>query len=113
MIRGFSMTAGDLRTLIAIHSKTVTGTGGFKTTSYAKTLDAWCNWVWSHGTEAVEGGAKQAARTATVTMRHSSLVVESSRVIMGGTTFEIVSPIENVQQRNEWLVFTVQAVVAG
>jgi len=111
VIDGIDFKTGDLRTPIDIYYKTQTGTGGFKTETYLKLMSAFCQWVNAHGTDAVIANADQVLKQATVTMRYHASVTENCRVVMGGVTYEIVTGIDNIRQRNQWIQFKVRAVV--
>lgn len=107
------MHAGELRTPIDIYKKTTSGTGGFKTQSYEKELSTRCRWVNAHGKDSVIASSDQVEKMATVTMRYSSKVTESCRVKMGGLTYEIITGIDNIRDRNHWIEFKVRAVVTA
>ncbi len=103
--------AGELNTLIDIYGKTTSGTGGFKTQTYAKVFSCWAKWVNAHGTDALIANAEQVQKIATVTVYCDSRITENCRVVQGGITYEIVTGIDNIRQGGEWMQFKVRAVV--
>ena len=103
--------AGELNVPIEIHSKTTTGTGGFKITTFAKVLDAWAKVVFTQNMESSGKVGETVAKTATVTMHYDALVKASSQVVIAGETFKIITDVENVEMRNQWIQFKVRQVV--
>lgn len=107
----YSVDPGDLRAPIDIYTKALSGTGGFKTETYTKSFSTKCQWVNDHGKDAVVADSDQVSKIATVTMRYHATVTEDCRVVMGGVTYEIITGIDNIRQRNQWMQFKVRAVV--
>lgn len=107
------MHPGLLRTPIDIYGKSASGTGGFKTGTYAKLFTCGSQWVNDHGTDALVANANQVQKMATVTVRYDSRITELCRVYLGSVAYEIVTGIDNVRNRNEWMQFKVRAVVSG
>ena len=102
---------GDLRTPIDVYTKAKSGTTGFPTVTYTKSLSTKCQWINAHGNDAVIASADQVTKQATVTMRYHASVTEDCQIVMGGVTYEIITGIDNIRQRGQWIQFKVRAVV--
>ncbi len=114
MIIGGKVTnPGDLRTQVAIQTRTVTtGTGGFPVPSWTTLATVWAKWVNVHGSEAWVVQSVQAEGAATVTIRYQTGIDTTCAVLLGAERFEIVS-IDNIQQRGEYLELKVKRMKAG
>lgn len=104
---------GHLRTPIDIYGKAATGTGGFKTGAYTKLFSCGSQWVNAHGQDSIIADSNQVQKIATVTVRYDSRITEMCRVYLGTAVYEIVTGIDNIRNRNEWMQFKVRAVVSG
>jgi SPP1 family predicted phage head-tail adaptor len=110
----FNVQIADLNTRITLQVPTISkDAGSAQTTTYANVgtnPTIWSNWVYDHGQELVQGGAKQSVLRATVTIRYRSDVLSTWRVVLGSDNWNIISAPEPVQNRNRWLVFRVERV---
>jgi head-tail adaptor len=113
----FDVPIGDLRTWITFQAPTLSEDGGgaqkatFATVASNPTVRA--RVVYDHGSEAVANNAAQAVQRATVTVRYRSDVLATWQVLLHSQPWKLISPPENVQERNHWLVFRIERSVGS
>ena len=102
----YKMHISELRTLIRIQRKVVTGTGIHKTTDWIDLGNLLptdpprylrCKWYPLGGTEAWN-----------VVLRYNPLITASCRLIRGSIVYTIIGPMDPDQHR-EWTAFKVKA----
>lgn len=105
---------GQLRTVITLQTPTIgKDAGGAQSETYANATtnpSVRAKVVFDHGAEAVQSDVKQAVQRATVTIRYRADVLATWRILMNGQPWKIISPPENVQNLNRWLVFQIERV---
>jgi len=112
--------AGELRTAVRfIRIDRKTDSGGFPVESeinvFGENNTVMCKWVNAHGTEVWSAMQLKLRDPATLTVRYSPLLDNSTLVVYRGNDpvpYEVIS-IDNVEQRNEWLEIKVQRRVAA
>lgn len=110
-----SANAGELRTLIQVKRRgVVTNDHGFDTETYENVYSdgqyVYCKWVGNHGSEVFNRDSYTERRSATVTMRYSPLADDGRLVVFlygDPDPWEVVN-VDNVEQRNKWLEFSVE-----
>jgi head-tail adaptor len=117
----YKMHISELRTIIRIQRKVVTGTGIHQTTSWidlGNTLSSdpprylRCKWYPLGGTEAWIAQSVQVIDAANVVLRYNPLITASCRLIRGSIVYTIIDPMDPDQHR-EWTVFKVKASLNG
>jgi len=107
--------AGDLQTRITFQSPTINkDAGGAQVSGFSNVAThptVWSEWIYDHGQELIQSDAAQAVLRATVKIRYRGDVLSSWQIIQNdGSAWKIISPPENVQNRNRWTVFRVERV---
>lgn len=105
---------GDLRTKITLQSAIVSkDAGGAQKTAWSDIASipvVWSQWVYDHGQELIINGADTSSARATVTIRYRSDFDASWRIVNGSVAWKVISPPENVQNKNRWTIFRVERV---
>lgn len=111
---GRTINPGDLRTPISFLRRTVVeDPGGAKSIVWVPFVTVWAKWTNSHGAAAVRQDADQVENTPTVLARYRSDVSPIHAVRKGTDTYEIVSPVDNILERGEYMEFTVRIMEMG
>lgn len=117
----YKMHISELRTIIRIQRKVVTGTGIHQTISWidlGNTLSTdpprylRCKWFSLGGTEAWIAQSVQVIDAANVVLRYNPLITTSCRLIRGNIVYSIIDLMDPDQHR-EWTVFKVKASLNG
>ena len=117
----YKMHISELRTLIRIQRKVVTGTGIHKTTDWIDLGNLLptdpprylrCKWYPLGGSEAWIAQSVQVIDAANVVMRYNPLITAFCRLIRGSIVYTIIDPMDPDQHR-EWTVFKVKASLNG
>jgi head-tail adaptor len=113
----YKMHISELRTIIRIQRKVVTGTGIHQTISWidlGNTLSTdpprylRCKWYPLGGSEAWIAQSVQVIDAANVVLRYNPLITASCRLIRGNIVYTIMGPMDPDQHR-EWTAFKVKA----
>ena len=119
-----AVSSHDLNVQICIQHKT-TGkdADGFPVTIWrdlgsddnnpTKTTPRWAKWQWIHGSEYFQAAAVQSKAVAEVTIRYIAGVQPNMRVLYQDKAYNILPPIDNVLERNRFLVFKVETIEEG
>lgn len=118
----YKMNISELRTLIRIQRKVVTGTDDFdmktewidlgNTLSTDSPRYLRCKWYPLGGSEAWIAQSVQVIDAANVVLRYNPLITASCRLIRGDIIYTIIDPMDPDQHR-EWTVFKVKAPLNG
>lgn len=83
--------------------KTQVNYGGLK---YAK-------WQWLHGEEIYQAAAINSKAVAQVTIRYFAGILPDMQIIFKTKTYQILPPVDNIQERNRYTTFKVFDVENG
>ncbi len=72
-----------------------------------------CSFKTYGGTETTVNGVLSVVDTANVETWYRPDITSSSRIIMGGKTYEIMGEPEDIEQRHQFLKFKVRGVKSG
>jgi SPP1 family predicted phage head-tail adaptor len=106
----------QMTTPIKLQSRIETDVNGMPEISYQDKSNAaaFCNWKGRGGTETTQSGSLVVEDTAEVVMWYRPDVTARDIVLLNHqTAYEIVSPPENVEMRNQYLMFKVRRFVNG
>lgn len=83
--------------------------------TYADSFIFPCNFSSHGGTESVIDGLLMIDETATITCRYFPEIAANCRIrlLQSGAEYEIISEPENVEMRNQWLIFKVRRIKGG
>lgn len=83
--------------------------------TYADSITFPCNFSSHGGTESVIDGLLMIDETATITCRYFPEIAANCRIrlLQSGAEYEIISEPENVEMRNQWLIFKVRRIKGG
>lgn len=108
-----TVSIADLRTRITFQSPTIAkDAGGAQSETWSNISTnptVWAKWVYDHENDS-QNGAVISIERATVTVRYRSDISSAWGVTSGGAFWKIISPPENVQNLNRWVVFRVERV---
>jgi SPP1 family predicted phage head-tail adaptor len=110
---GKTTNPGELRTSIALQSRTVaSGDGGFKVAGWSTQATVWAKWSHAHGAEVWTAQAVQAEAPATVLIRYYAGLDTTWAVLKGSDRYEIVS-VDDIFERHEYMELKVKRMGAG
>lgn len=107
--------AHQLSTVIRVKKRVGTTVNGAEKVSYidANPFIDYCQWKGKGGTEGQSSGTYTIHDTAEVVMWYRSDISQKDRLLLNNNpdlAYEIISPVDNVEQRNMWLYFKVKRV---
>lgn len=112
----FKPNVQQFSTPIRIQHRVETDVNGAPEVSYVDAdpaLDL-CNWKGKGGTESTEAGTLTVADTAEVVMWYRPDVNQRDRLLLNDdvkSAYEIISPPDNIEMRNMWLILKVNRAV--
>jgi SPP1 family predicted phage head-tail adaptor len=110
---GKTTNPGELRTAVALQSRTVSsGTGGFQTPTWSTIATVWSKWTNAHGPEVWAAQSVQAEAPATVLIRYYAGLDPTWAVLKGSDRYEIVS-VDDIFERHEYMELKVRKMRAG
>ena len=105
---------GDLRTKIELVSVVQSqDAGGFYQQAETVSKTVWAQWTNIFGMEAVRAAAAGVEISATVRIRYLAGVNNSWQVRKGGETFEIITDVDDIGERHEFMEFKVRRMAGG
>lgn len=112
-LNGKTINPGELRTSIALQSRTVAiDGGGFESPTWTTIATVWARWENVHGSEVWAAQSVQATQPATLLIRYRSGLDTTCAVLLGTERYEIVS-IDDIQNRHEYIELKVRKMEAG
>lgn len=104
----------QMSTSITIQNRVETIDRGKSTISYVPAIPptAFCNWKTKGGTELTGENSVTVLDTAELIMWYRSDITETSKIFLGSKEYKVMS-IENVEQRNQYLIVKVKGAKVG
>jgi len=104
----------QMSTSITIENRVETIVKGKSTISYvpATPPNAFCNWKTKGGTELTGDNSVTVLDTAELIMWYRPDIAETSKIYLGSKEYKVMS-IENVEQRNQYLIVKVKGAKVG
>lgn len=100
---------GDLRTKVELVSTVQSqDAGGFYQEAETVSKAVWAQWTNTFGMEAVRAAAAGVEISATVRIRYQAGLNNSWRVRKDGETFEIITDVDDIGERHEFMEFKVR-----
>jgi SPP1 family predicted phage head-tail adaptor len=114
ILSGKITNPGDLRTKIELVPVTQSqDAGGFYQLSEGTAVPVWAQWTNIFGVEAVRAAAAGVEISATVRIRYLAGVNNSWRVRKGGEIFEIITDVDDIGERHEYMEFKVRRMAGA
>lgn len=112
----FKPNIQQMNTPVRIQHRDTKDVNGSDEISYIPESDInFCNWKGMGGTESVQSDSLVVNDTAVLTMWYDPLITEKDRVLLNDNenfAYEVVN-VENVEQRNMFLILKVKRVVSA
>jgi SPP1 family predicted phage head-tail adaptor len=109
MYRPFS----PFSTVVELYGCTTERVLGVTTKSYTKIDDIFCSFKTYGGTETTSNGITVVNDTAEIETWYRPDITASSQIRLGGKAYEVIGEPENIEMRNQFMKFKVQAVRGG
>lgn len=91
----------------------VTSEYGVAKKTYSKVDDIFCSFKTYGGTETVSNGLLVVIDTAKVETWYRNDIKSDSQIRLNGKIYEVIGEPENIEMRNQFMKFKVQAVKGG
>jgi hypothetical protein len=108
---------GELRTCITLLKSAIVKVPGGQRVAWSAQAQVKARWVNAHGAEGVTGESLQATRLATVLIRAYAgldaswgLLKSWDALVDGADIWQLVTPPDNIRERNEYMELTVKLV---
>lgn len=113
-LNGKTINPAEMRVPIEFLARAIVeDSGGARSKSYTVVAPAWAKWTNIHGQAAIQQGGEQVEHIATVLTRYRSDISPVNAVRMDGQIYRIITPIDNIQQRGEYMEFSVRRMEAS
>lgn len=115
MILGDKVTnPGELRVPIELVPVTQSqDAGGFYHLAEGDPIAVWARWTNTFGSEAILAAAQGVEIQATVRIRYLVGLTNTWRVLKGGESYEIITNVDDIGERKEYMEFKVRRVKAA
>lgn len=102
----------QMSTSITIENRIETIVNGKSTISYSPPTTAFCNWKTKGGTELVGDKSVTVLDTVELIMWFRPDIADTSKIFLGSKEYKVIH-IENVEQRNQYLIVKAKGVTVG
>lgn len=101
-------------TPITVQARTITIVNGQKKTTYANRYanQRLCGYKPFYGSEAIQAGQLGVVEGGTITTWYDAGIEPTDRIILNGNAYDIMTPPENIENRNMYLTFKIKRVVS-
>ena len=100
-------------TVVELHNCNTQRVLGVVTKNYTKIDDIFCSFRTFGGTETTSNDLLVVNDTATIETWYRPDITASSRIKLGDKVYEVIGEPENIEMRNQFMKFRVQAVKGG
>lgn len=114
ILNGKLINPGEFNTKIELVSiVTSQDAGGFYHPTEGESKTVWSQWTGIFGNEAILAAAQGVVISATVRIRYLAGLDNTWRVRKGGESYEIVTGVDDISERHEYMEFKVRRIEAA
>lgn len=114
ILNGKLINPGEFNTkLELVRIVTSQDAGGFYHTVEVESKQVWSHWKNIFGNEAILAAAQGVEISATVRIRFLTSLDNTWQVRKGGESYEIVTSVEDIGEKHEYMEFKVRRIEAG